>query len=1170
MPVPAGGIDGWPGTECCYRIAGTDPRPELAVTVSTRPDWAVPGPDEAPQRAARRAGEQAGRYRLIGAQLDGAAITVSLLCTVGGDPAMPVADGAPSLRRFARAAELFAGAMAAATAPELAGIATLGELLDRYGLLADQLAAANADRPLNGLLAAGQALARRLGQPAPDTVPADGSTLTDVAAGLNVTAGRLLADNRGLRLAAEPIIELPGRMTLPVDARIPYSVQPGDTLAVLARRFGSTPAELVAGNARVAGTLPAGLPVRLRIAADAELEPRAEEDAGPADAGEPVTVSTETVAGDSFGSLHARLAEQHPGATLELVADALDRLGATLSPGPVLSCPLAVLGTGTSDDPVIGADVQAEYGCPPEAFAAANAAMLGLLRPGVRLDLDGARTTTTEHDTVHAVLDRLTADGIRPTVDRLLAGAAGSPLFRAGSRALLPPVAATLTASPGRDLQPPALAVPLVVTLRMEGSTPPAGGGTASVERADTQVPPSPDRAAFIDACLTALPALRLATDAHGALWAVSFGTGGIALVRIEPAAGGATEPQPFALRPLYPALVDLSIPIRPVTARGELGQPELREYHGLDVEPWARSFLADLDGYLAEPLLGRLPDLARDQLMDLRRQLPDALAAGVAPLRSGETGPHADAGLADARSALASMARTGLGEAYGASVLAQYRAVVVSPYGAAGRLLATVQESGRPDLGFSSGRLELNPSSATCTIALTCADPAAVTGLATAPRLVFDALELDPAGHGGSTDPVLLRFVRPLSGGYQVETLVADLPPAELPVPLREQPQPVPAEPMTTAATFAAAEQPTLAEAVQWTARLGYRHQHAAQDLVRVSITGRPPAPASRPGNGALAQALAGYLDASTRLSELIGTDVQPTDGIDAASLRGAAAATLTTLVAAVTAAWQGHWTAAPVAAGPAPTNLGNSKLESGFSGDYRLRAVYTASGGLDRLVVSRTAVAGNWPEIAVAAEDGLLSLTPGPVLDNSREYTAAGSLVTSPLTVRLAWPGLIGAPGPAARVTVTVERNAELPGTRQTNPAFVLTARPIQVTVPSPSLRWEQDIALPGADLVQALRDAFDVLAVGQPQHLSSFGVSYLELVDGLPRVRSALVGDLVLGPENAVQLATSMQDWQRKVQPATEGAVWQVRFAVPSARAGEPPLLTFDRLVFPVPAD
>lgn len=203
----------WPAAETGYLLGGTGTRPELSVAVSLSAEVGLPGPDHAP--GAGPAADWAERYRTIGAQLDEPGLGASLLTSLDPDQPLPVAGGVPSLRRFARSAELFAHAVAAATAPPITGLATLGELLDRYGLTADRLAAANADRPLNGLLAAGQPLAMRTGQTEPDTVPAGIGTLVQVAAGLRVAAGQLLEDNRGLRLAAEPAMVLPGILSWP-------------------------------------------------------------------------------------------------------------------------------------------------------------------------------------------------------------------------------------------------------------------------------------------------------------------------------------------------------------------------------------------------------------------------------------------------------------------------------------------------------------------------------------------------------------------------------------------------------------------------------------------------------------------------------------------------------------------------------------------------------------------------------------------------------------------------------------------------------------------------------------------------------------------------------------------------------------------------------------------
>ncbi|HEX8093673.1 LysM peptidoglycan-binding domain-containing protein [Jatrophihabitans sp.] len=1223
---PLVGVRAWPDAQCSYWLSGTGKEPMLTVTVAAQPGGWLPGPADSPHAAAARAAEHAERYRLVRAQLDDPGVAVSLLTTLDPGLVLPVADGAESLRRFAAAAELFVQAAAGATPPKLTGLATLGELMDRYGISAERLATANVDQPLNRLLAAGQPLAVRTGQIEPDTVPADASTLAAVAVRLRITPERLLEDNRGLQLSADSAFVLPGIVTLPADARTLYATQAGDTLAALARRFGTTARQIVADNAEVTGTLRPGIGVAVsvgpsgessgegeieaddegEIEADDEAEIGAETEADDEAADQMVTASTDTVTGDSFQSLRARLVEQNAEVTLDAVADALDRLGAVLTMGAMLSCPLAVLGSsrdsGTAT-PLTGAEVSAEHGCSPVDFAAANAAVLGLLQPGVRLSVDDSTTSTAECDTLTAVLGRLTPAEAAPSIARLIAANSSVPLFRAGARALLPPPPVSVTASLGQPLEPRAPAARLAVTLRLQRPSdaivdPAAGAVQAEppAERADTVVPPSgDDRDSFVDDCLTALPDVRLATDASGELWAVAFGSTGIAGVHIEPSAGGTPGPRVFALRPLYRQLLDFSASIRPVTAQGGLGMSVRRQFSQLDVEYGARSFVTELDRYLAEPLSNRLPGTARGDLLAVRRRVAEAIPGSLAPLpQSQPDSPPVTEALANARTALASIGRQSLAQAYLSSVVAQYRAVVVAPYpagGQAARLAGTLQASGRADLSLSSSRTELDPSNATCTFALANADPSDATSVSFTPEQVFDAIEVDlPQPGESSTEPVLLRFARALAGGYRVETVAAGLPATELPIPLREHPAPVSAQPMTAQATFTGPGLPTLAEATRWTSSLSYTHEHAAQDVVLLGMSPPVAAPATEAadseaadsgaagseaaGDTALAEALAGYTAASVELAVLIGSDVESPDGTDAATVRGNAAASLVELATAVAAAWSAHGNDYPAA--------DSDPVDPRLSSTYRLRAVYsdsdsTGDGGrrLDRLVVSRTGIENGiedgWPGITLISHDGELPLTPGPVADETREYAASHHLAgTSPLTLRLDWPGLRGAPGPDARIALTVERNPTLGAGMATSAAFVLAARPIQVEVTSPSVRWSEQIPLTGDSLGQALQNAFDTLSAEQPENIRlSIEARYAEPVGEQHTVLAVLlIPELALQPDSAGAIAAALEDWQRAYHPATAGARWHLGLAVLSAHPGALPLLAFDQLVFPVP--
>ncbi|MDQ1740066.1 MAG: hypothetical protein QOE53_1718, partial [Pseudonocardiales bacterium] len=128
----------WPGAAARYQLDGTRDKPTLTVSVAL--DDGLPGPlSGGPPGSAPDA---ADRYRLIRSQLDEPGLTVALLTTLDPSLVLPSADGLPSLRRFAAAAQLFTQAAAAAMPPRVTRIATLGELKDRYGQLAEHLATA--------------------------------------------------------------------------------------------------------------------------------------------------------------------------------------------------------------------------------------------------------------------------------------------------------------------------------------------------------------------------------------------------------------------------------------------------------------------------------------------------------------------------------------------------------------------------------------------------------------------------------------------------------------------------------------------------------------------------------------------------------------------------------------------------------------------------------------------------------------------------------------------------------------------------------------------------------------------------------------------------------------------------------------------------------------------
>ncbi|MDQ1740065.1 MAG: hypothetical protein QOE53_1717, partial [Pseudonocardiales bacterium] len=490
-------------------------------------------------------------------------------------------------------------------------------------------------------------------------------------------------------------------------------------------------------------------------------------------------------------------------------------------------------------------------------------------------------------------------------------------------------------------------------------------------------------------------------------------------------------------------------------------------------------------------------------------------------------------------------------------------------PYGrdglpAAG-LVGAVEAPGRPDISLSSSWTELDRSDAWCVFALTSADPTGGTSMSIQPRQVFAALELDPPGLGEpSTEPVLLRFVRPLDGSYRPETVVAELLTADLPMPLREHPAPPSVSVMTATPSFPGPGLPTLAEAAQWTSGLSYTHQHAAQDVITVSWAEPIPPVAATGGSTALAEALAGYATAAPELAGLIGWDAQPPDGVDAATTREAAVS-LAELAATVATAWSQHWaerdSAAPSDAAPA--------------GGYRLRATYATQPDnrrlLDRLVVHRASAEYGWPVISLESADRQATLTPGPVAGQTREYVANQPVPAGSLAVRLEWPGLRGAPHPAARISLTAERNAVLPAGAPISPAFLLISEAHQTDVAAPAVRWNEELPLTGAAIAEALQNAFDALVGEEPEDIRlSIEVGYAEPLGELRTVLPVLlIPELEPVPNSAEAIAAQLAEWQRAAQPATAGAQWRVSLAVLSAHADQPPILAFDQLVFPVPS-
>jgi hypothetical protein len=1187
---PLIGVGSWPGAACSYLLRGAEQSPSLSVTVWAPAVHGPSGPSgpfepSVPLDPSGTAAERAAQYRLICSQLDQPGLTVSLLSTLNPGLAMPVADGVASLRRHAAAAELLASATATVTPPELSNVGTLEELLDGYGVPTQILALANADRPLNSLLAAGQPLAAVAGPTEPDTpssvtVPSDSSSLAEVASLLGVPAQRLLEDNRGLQLAADASWVLPGVVALPADAALsrPLAVLAGDaplTAAEVQAQHGCPSDVFAAVNATVLGV----------------LEPGVELSAG--------ATSVTTGQHDTLTSVLRRLAEAGVRHTVaELLATypsaPLFRAGArVLLPPPPVTLTASGQLVGTFAAPAFELAVTLRLAHPAAADASpddVSPAAVAARQAEPAADADAKPTPAPPAPAQQA-------DSAVPAPTR---DAAAFEAF----------IDACLAAVPSIRL----------ATVRHAAAEP------TSAEQPGTEQPGTKD-----------------------ALWAVAFGNQGITSVRLQPPAGYSDArfftPRLLHTDPLHlvasiSELTELGTLKQP--ARQEFHDVDAELWAGRFLADLDRY----LDAPFATLLSDKAPDAllaARDDLAEvlaagaavvLPPDLPDPTPAGAG-------GSAEDAWLPSARAALAAACRNSSAGGYG-SVAVQHSVVAVTGFGKGGtptaRLGGIVRASGatRPSTtelsqhgGWSTFALETSPQDISrhgvgARVAVDC-------------HQVFDSLTIDSptAAEDGRVE---LSFVRPLSGGYLPKDVQADLGTLELPLAQRLRPAP-PSLPNTSAEpTWADPGQPTLSQAAAWTLAVSYSHEHAAQDEVRLSICRpavpdtaladpvlpdtaladtvlpdtvpadvQPGSPAAGSPGTALAGALAGYLAVADQLSAMLNWHTKPPRGRDAATARQVrtdATATLVTLVRTVAEAWAGHYEAPP-AAGVSPAETGDadpSPAEPGGAGcpAYRLRAVYslTAEGErqLERLVVAKDPVTadqaaagqpgGDWPVIRGETGGAPEAWTPGPALDGQRSYTPARPAPASQLlTLRLEWPGLSVVHQQRARAEITVARNPVLREGVRTCPEFVLT-RPAH-TGPEvrPANTWTQDIALSGASVGQALQTCFDTLFGPQPPFdprsnasgRVSVGVRYSYLLtspgpDG-PGLRTelsvAFAPEVPLNADLADNLAREIEDWRRHVEPPATGAEWHFGLTVLSPRAGEPPLLTLDRLVFAIPA-
>lgn len=1013
------------------------------------------------------------------------------------------------------------------------------------------------------------------------------------------TAALLFLENPGLRLASDAALILPGTCAVPASPARPlrstHTIAAGDRLSVLAGLFGTTPGDIAAGNQHMPDLLVTGSFVTVRVNNQ--------------------QAQTATVAGDTLATVTARLQGQVPDVHIDvnMVGNAIADDPAILSEGTLLVLPLPVLARQTPQE------IAAAYRVDMIAFGQANAALSGVLAPGVTLTVPvtGAPAqVTAPADTLNAVLSRCAATGFEVDLAALLRANWDVALFQAGAGALLPPAPASVSAPLGPRGGPfrfPRPVFPVSVTLRLErDQNTLLIADDPAVRRADTTVPPATDAAGTLDGFVTGfealLPGLRLGTarasGERADLWAVNFGADGIKSVAVAPGvtgADGTKQPRFLALRPLYRELQSRTgnqVLVPELNADGKITTATTPlEFQGADVEAWARQLLADVDLFLSAPYAaGMFGNAGLDRLLRAKWTLTRAVARGLAPVLA-VADARQQQGTASAITALSRDLGASLAAAYDVAAIVQYDATADTAYGAHGTALRPARLSGgalpptdsppsTSEFALSTASTDLAAPASFVSFAMTVPAPSAQAVVQTGPlEYVYDSVEFDidttaDAADGYETAS-WLHFLRPLSGTERPAAVTTDLGEAQVPVPLRAHPQ-VPVLVEQTAAPTYPGDQPTLTQAAQWTFGVTYSHEHAAQDqvLLEVRFNVRRDSLAPRAAEFDLAVALARYTALGDQLRQLMTVYLDLDDPHD--GVRREVAGTVAALVHDVAEAWDAHWPAQAAAAAAGPQ-------ADALPGDTRrfLVTLVAPEGRFSELTLTVDAGeaplgAAGWPHVYVRdATERFVPLLRSPVNERECRYTPAEPTpgpvlvpVGGPRVVRLEWPGLNVAVTGNALASVSARRNADLIRGTATNPAFVLgTAAVTAPDIATPLLAWTAELPLSGESLEVALRTALQELFGGASGPPVTLGLTYgHQLVAGHPGLKSYLPAALYPAQRLSLGLAAALgqeaTDWQNANSPAAEGSEWVVSLTLSSwlEPATSHPLLVIDRLVRP----
>lgn len=1026
--------------------------------------------------------------------------------------------------------------------------------------------------------------------------------LDAVATTYALSADQLLRFNRNVALAAVPAapddqlyLAIPGQAALPSSSsslRIPYRIPGNATLNGIAALFaGATALSLAQWNEQLPGVLAGGKTVTV--------------------AGQNVV----TTGGESFAQL---LAQFNPAVTLQQIVTAIEATPGYLNGGALLlTTPATIPASPAAQTPV---EVATRYGLDVNDFAVANSGLANIVAPNVTLvsPTDPTKTITTgPADTFVSLVWRFAQLLIQTTVADVVTTNKDRAFIKGGATILLAPAPATLTAPFGvNGWQFPSAIfdVRAFVEIKRQSELVDQAFRAGPAEHNVASVPAVPkNNGTGADAYLAlqqfavdvkaAIPVLRIATgkvladdreETSTDVWGIAFGSSYIASVNIAPGvtAGSAKIPRYFALRPLDNALVARNgVPIKPLLANGTLGDKQLNDFQGVDMETWAQRFLADVDLFLSAPYAAAAYQTPKRQTIELVLGSKDVLAGGIAagldyildfgqPDPSVTTPPPPDWN--SAVESLRQLLLANLSAGYDTDAVVQYDATASSPW------TTTYANLNGP------GKLADDPQLNQLNTTLSSAKTSLTSTTQGKPSYVNFLLEVAEEGRGRTADLQIsypineVEFnIKEIVDGYNASdwlTLVlnndlpsqvsVDLGTPSVPLPVRSYP-PLPTL-LGQAATPAHETPVDYAQAMQWDYTFAYMHQSLAVDQIRLEVEfNQTPllATAGAPDEVDLFTALAQYNNVAPQLWDILKRLPDYSKAGDKETIENAME-TFAGLVGLVATAWSSYWSKSDVVAQRMASTLGPQPERYIF----RQTLDATFDPVLDKwfykeLYLERELAQGplGWPVMGVFVDNELKPMGNGVDTPRGRRYDfPAGVEAFNMLALEMRFAGLGIANYQNASSQLQVMRNANLSPLAPTRSAFVYQTQWFAFpSLVSPLLSWRDPFPIgtwttnPATNPLGAVFN--QLFGAATNNRTISCGIRYgyelatsddgSKIVPYLPvKFRPKFVYDPTVATGTVSEIIEAVQSWYSQQLPVTTGGEWLIGLNLYSSVDGQ----------------